>query len=63
VIGHRVMLTPDAVLRGETVDDVLERVVGRIKPPLGVDRSDDANGSANGSSRRRRARAETAGAR
>jgi MoxR-like ATPase len=37
VLGHRMMLTPDAVLRGETVDDVLERVVGKIKPPLGVD--------------------------
>jgi len=41
VLGHRMMLTPDAVLRGETVDNVLERVVGRIKPPLGVE-----NGSA-----------------
>jgi MoxR-like ATPase len=35
-LAHRLMLTPDAVLRGETVDDVLERVVGRVKPPLGV---------------------------
>ena len=34
VIGHRVMLTPDAVLRGEDVSDVLDRVVGRIKPPM-----------------------------
>jgi hypothetical protein len=30
------MLTPDAVLRGEGVDQVLERVSGRVKPPLGV---------------------------
>src|SRR2546423_1499154 len=37
VLGHRMMLTPDAVLRGETIDNVLERVVGRIKPPLGVE--------------------------
>src|SRR4051794_31719543 len=37
VLGHRIMLTPDATLRGETVDDVLERVVSRTKPPLGVD--------------------------
>src|SRR5436305_7924322 len=36
VLGHRIMLTPDAVLRGETVDDILDRVVSRIKPPLGV---------------------------
>jgi MoxR-like ATPase len=35
-LAHRLMLTPDAVLRGESVDDVLERVVGRVKPPLGV---------------------------
>jgi MoxR-like ATPase len=34
VIGHRVMLTPDAVLRGETVTDLLDRVVGKIKPPM-----------------------------
>ena len=42
VVGHRIMLTPDAVLRGETVDNVLERVVSRIKPPLGV--GDDSRG-------------------
>ena len=45
VLGHRMMLTPDAVLRGETVDNVLDRVVGRIKPPLGVD---GRNGSRDG---------------
>jgi MoxR-like ATPase len=36
VLAHRLMLTPDAVLRGETVDDVLERVIGKVRPPLGV---------------------------
>ncbi len=36
VLGHRIMMTPDAVLRGDDVDSVLERVVTRIKPPLGV---------------------------
>jgi MoxR-like ATPase len=36
VLAHRLMLTPDAVLRGETADAVLERVVSKIKPPLGV---------------------------
>ena len=46
VLGHRMMLTPDAVLRGETIDNVLERVVGRIKPPLGVE-----NGKAEGTPR------------
>lgn len=35
-VNHRMMLTPDAVLRGETVEDVLERVAGRLKVPLGV---------------------------
>jgi MoxR-like ATPase len=39
VLGHRMMLTPDAVLRGDTIDDVLERVVGKIKPPLGVEKA------------------------
>jgi MoxR-like ATPase len=36
VLAHRLMLTPDAVLRGETVDDVIERATSRIKPPLGI---------------------------
>ena len=36
VLAHRLMLTPDAVLRGEGVDEVLERILGRVKPPLGV---------------------------
>jgi MoxR-like ATPase len=44
VLGHRMMLTPDAVLRGESVDNVLERVVGRIKPPLGVETAPSENG-------------------
>ena len=35
-LNHRMMLTPDAVLRGETVEDVVERVTSRIKVPLGV---------------------------
>jgi MoxR-like ATPase len=41
VLGHRIMMTPDAVLRGETVDQVLERIVNRIKPPLGVGQGAD----------------------
>jgi MoxR-like ATPase len=35
-MGHRMMLTPDAVLRGETIEAVLDRVVSRVKVPLGV---------------------------
>ena len=56
VLGHRIMLTPDATLRGESVDDILDRIVNRVKAPLGVAAS-TANGSdpsLNGSRRRRR---------
>ena len=59
VLGHRMMLTPDAVLRGETIDDVLERVVGRIKPPMGVKGGAQASSSENGATKgRRRVRAK-----
>jgi MoxR-like ATPase len=68
VLGHRIMLTPDATLRGESVDDILDRIVNRVKAPLGVTakapgRPVSVNGatpttaevaSANGSRRRRR---------
>jgi len=33
VIGHRVLLGPDAILRGEAIDSVLERVVSAVRPP------------------------------
>ena len=36
VFAHRLVLTPDAQLRDESVDKVVERIVGRVKPPLGV---------------------------
>jgi MoxR-like ATPase len=36
VLAHRIMLTPDAVLRGETVDNVIERALSKVKPALGV---------------------------
>jgi hypothetical protein len=53
------MLTPDAVLRGETIDDVLERVVGRIKPPMGVkSAAGEAPSENGGTTRRRRMRAK-----
>ena len=35
VLGHRLILHPDAVLRGETVDAALERITGAVKPPVG----------------------------
>lgn len=36
VLAHRLILSPDAQLREETVEQVIERVVSRVKPPLGV---------------------------
>jgi MoxR-like ATPase len=36
IMAHRVFLNPDAVLRGETIEAVMERVVGRVKPPSGA---------------------------
>ena len=70
VLAHRLMLTPDATLRGETVDDVLERIVNRVKTPLGVsgkarDESSlppSLDADANGSAGRTRRRRSTAGA-
>ena len=34
VLVHRMILNPDAMLRGETSESVLERIVGQVKPPL-----------------------------
>ncbi|HVL33660.1 MAG TPA: MoxR family ATPase [Actinomycetota bacterium] len=34
VMAHRLFLSPDSILRGETVEAVLERIVGRVKAPL-----------------------------
>lgn len=36
ILAHRVILNPDAVLRGETVDGVIERIVTKVKPPTGT---------------------------
>jgi MoxR-like ATPase len=64
VLAHRLMMSPDAVLQGETVDNLLERVVGKIKPPLGITDALPAspgNGTGEGrSARRRRSREEAA---
>jgi MoxR-like ATPase len=49
VLAHRMMMTPDAVLRGETVDDVIERVLSRVKAPLGIHNSSPSGGNGNGS--------------
>jgi len=42
VMAHRIVLNPDAILRGETVDNVLERVTAQVKPPV---TARSANGS------------------
>ena len=34
VLGHRVMMNPDAILRGDSVDALLERVTASVKPPM-----------------------------
>jgi MoxR-like ATPase len=34
VLGHRVIMNPDAILRGDSVTGVLERVAGAVKPPM-----------------------------
>jgi MoxR-like ATPase len=34
VLAHRIILNPDAILRGETVDGVIERVTGQVKAPM-----------------------------
>jgi MoxR-like ATPase len=36
VFGHRLLLTPDALLRDETVDGVIERLLTAVKAPLGL---------------------------
>ncbi len=34
VLGHRVIMNPDAILRGDNIDALLERVTGSVKPPM-----------------------------
>ena len=34
VMAHRVILNPDAILRGENIEAVLERITSVVKPPL-----------------------------
>jgi MoxR-like ATPase len=36
ILSHRVILNPDAILRGETIDAVVERIVTKVKPPSGA---------------------------
>ena len=67
ILAHRMLLTPDAQLRGDSIDDVLERVGGRVTAPLGInneplrapDRTAETNGAASNGRRSRSARAKT----
>lgn len=34
VLGHRLILQPDAILRGESDDAVIERITAAVKPPV-----------------------------
>ena len=34
VMAHRIILNPDAILRGDSVEAVLERITGAVKPPV-----------------------------
>lgn len=36
IFSHRIILNPDAILRGETIDAAIERVVTKVKPPSGA---------------------------
>lgn len=36
VLSHRLVLTPDAQLRDETIAQVIDRIVHRVKVPLGI---------------------------
>jgi MoxR-like ATPase len=57
ILAHRTLLSPEALLRGDTVTDVLERTVGRIKPPMVSTTSTTAAAPAAATSRRRPSRA------
>ncbi len=68
ILAHRIMLSPDSMLRGDTVDAVIERVVSRVKPPAtgGPSRSRSSSASDDGETtapsravRRRRSKAKT----
>jgi len=37
VLAHRLILTPDAGLREETIENVVERIIARVKIPVGLE--------------------------
>jgi MoxR-like ATPase len=44
VMAHRIVLNPDAMLRGDTVEAVLERMTAAVKPPLTARRAPGVRG-------------------
>lgn len=56
VMAHRIILRPDATLRGDTVDAVIERATARVPVPLGVAAAAPADGSPATNGRRGRRR-------
>lgn len=36
ILAHRIFLNPDAILRGETIDATIERIINKVKPPVGA---------------------------
>ena len=38
IMAHRIVLNPDAILRGEDVSNVLDRVTNQVKPPVSAKR-------------------------
>lgn len=36
ILSHRIILNPDAILRGEDIDGVIERISTKVKPPTGA---------------------------
>jgi MoxR-like ATPase len=36
VLAHRVVLTSDALLGDETIEGVIDRIVSRVNPPMGL---------------------------
>jgi MoxR-like ATPase len=46
VMSHRIILNPDAILRGDSIDAVIERITGTVKPPMSAKgRRSDAHGT------------------
>lgn len=36
IFAHRIFLNPDAIIRGETIDATIERIISKVKPPVGA---------------------------